>query len=195
MTSKKRTRMSPQARRMQILDSARDIIQRQGLSSFTMEALAIEANISNPLVYKYFETRLALLRELLEREYDRYVSTIRKQVAGASTFEEIVSIFVHLNFEEASQGSIVYILRAQPDVRAVIHDSEQEAARSVGKQLKQAVRARYHLKPSEAEQLVVLGSGASQAAAMHYARFGGNRNAFIERAIAFITGGIDSLKR
>ena len=52
MSGKKRTRLSPEGRRNQLLDSARDLIQSQGISGFTMEALATEAGVSNPLVYK-----------------------------------------------------------------------------------------------------------------------------------------------
>ena len=56
MNSKKRIRLSPEGRRNQLLDSARDLIQDQGFSGFTMEALATAAGVSNPLVYKYFDT-------------------------------------------------------------------------------------------------------------------------------------------
>jgi AcrR family transcriptional regulator len=45
MSGKKRTRLSPEARRDQLLDSARDLIQNQGFSGFTMEALASEAGL------------------------------------------------------------------------------------------------------------------------------------------------------
>lgn len=185
--------MSPTARRSQLLDSAKDLIQSQGLSSFTMDGLALEAKVSTPLVFKYFDTRLALLQELLVREYARYSSNIRHRISEVASFEELVSIFVHLNFEEASQGGVVDVLRAQPDIRSVIQETEQEALRSVGKELSKNLREIYHLKPSHAEQLVVLGSGASQAAAFHYARFGGQRRVFIDRAIAFIITGINGL--
>ncbi|MBT5202451.1 MAG: TetR family transcriptional regulator, partial [Gammaproteobacteria bacterium] len=43
MNGKKRTRLTPEGRRKQLLDSARDLIQDQGFSGFTMEALATEA--------------------------------------------------------------------------------------------------------------------------------------------------------
>ena len=49
-----RRRLSPADRRNQLLDSARDIIVQQGLSTLTMEQLATEAGVSNPLIYKYF---------------------------------------------------------------------------------------------------------------------------------------------
>jgi len=45
----------------------------RGFSSLTIEAVAKEADVSNPLIYKYFDTRLALLRELLGRELIRFM--------------------------------------------------------------------------------------------------------------------------
>ena len=55
--AQKRTRMSPEARREQLLDTARGLIVTEGLQPFTMEALARAASVSSPLVYKYFESR------------------------------------------------------------------------------------------------------------------------------------------
>ncbi|MDC0939598.1 helix-turn-helix domain containing protein, partial [Pseudomonadales bacterium] len=86
MSGKKRTRLSPEDRRNQLLDSARDLIQRQGISGFTMEALAAEAGVSNPLVYKYFDTRLKMLQELWVREYARYTSNVYEQISKAESF-------------------------------------------------------------------------------------------------------------
>ena len=97
MSGKKRTRLSPEGRRNQLLDSARDLIQSQGISGFTMEALATEAGVSNPLVYKYFDTRLKLLQELWAREYERHTSNIYEQISKAESFEDIVRLFVNLS--------------------------------------------------------------------------------------------------
>ena len=93
MGVKKRTRLSPEDRRNQLLDSARDLIQEQGFSGFTMEALAKEAGVSNPLAYKYFDTRLELLQALWTREYERYSSSIFEQVSKTENFEDIVAGF------------------------------------------------------------------------------------------------------
>jgi AcrR family transcriptional regulator len=78
MVVKKRTRLSAEDRRKHLLDCARDLIQESGVSGFTMEALATKADVSNPLVYKYFDTRLELLQELWTREYERFSTSIRE---------------------------------------------------------------------------------------------------------------------
>src|SRR5271155_3941713 len=62
-------RMSPEKRREQILDSAVALIVERGLSSCTLEAVATQARISKPLIYKYFLRLEDLLKELVEREY------------------------------------------------------------------------------------------------------------------------------
>lgn len=65
-------RMSPEKRREQILDSAVGLIVSRGLSSCTLEAVAVEARISKPLIYKYFPRLEDLFKMLVEREY-RYL--------------------------------------------------------------------------------------------------------------------------
>ena len=56
MSGNKRTRLSPEGRRNQLLDTARDLLLKKGFSGFTMDTLAFEAGVSNPLIYKYFDT-------------------------------------------------------------------------------------------------------------------------------------------
>ena len=127
MTGKKRTRLSPHARRMQLLDCAGEIIQEHGLSNFTMESLAKHANVSNPLIYKYFDARLGILQELLQREFESYSKNFFAGIAAADTYEEIVTFVVTLNFEDARKGNILSILRNQPDIKTVIEKGEAKA--------------------------------------------------------------------
>lgn len=179
---------------MQLLDSARTIIQEQGLSSFTMESLAVEANVSKPLVYKYFDSRLGLLQELWTREYERFSSNFQQHISQVENFEDVVRIFANLNFDEASLGNIIHILGAQPDVREVTLEEEKSNSRWIARYLVKTVKDMYHLTPKQAELLVVMGSGASQAAARHYGQHGGNRKKMIEATVQFIVDGIESFE-
>ena len=72
MTTKARKRLSTEARRAQLLGATHELILEHGLNSFTMELLARKAGVSNPLVYKYFNTRLELLQSLLVREFNLF---------------------------------------------------------------------------------------------------------------------------
>lgn len=194
MNSKKRIRLSPEGRRNQLLDSARDLIQDQGFSGFTMEALATEAGVSNPLVYKYFDTRLELLQELWTREYERYNRNVREQLTKAENFEDIVRLFVNLNFTELSLGEITHILGSQPELREVTKAKQKSNQRGTGLFLVNTVEEMYHLTPSQASHLVVLASGASIEAARHYARYGGSRKKMVEDTVNFILNGAEAFR-
>ena len=194
MNGKKRIRLSPEGRRNQLLDSARDLIQDQGFSGFTMEALATEAGVSNPLVYKYFDTRLELLQELWTREYERYNRSVREQLTKAENFEDIVRLFVNLNFTELSLGEITHILGSQPELREVTKAKQKSNQRGTGLFLVNTVEEMYHLTPSQATHLVVLASGASIEAARHYARYGGSRKKMVEDTVNFILNGAEAFR-
>jgi len=194
MNGKKRIRLSPESRRNQLLDSAKNLIQKQGFSGFTMEALATEAGVSNPLVYKYFDTRLELLQELWTREYERYNRNVREQLTKAENFEDIVRLFVNLNFTELSLGEITHILGSQPELREVTKAKQKSNHGKTGRFLVNTVEEMYHLTPSQATHLVVLASGASIEAARHYARYGGSRKKMVEDTVSFILKGVKAFR-
>ena len=64
---KRRTRLSPEVRRDQLLDAAAAVIAGEGTQAMTMERIAEGAGVSKALVYRYFANRSALLLELYER--------------------------------------------------------------------------------------------------------------------------------
>ena len=189
----RRTRLSPHDRRMQLLDCAQTIIQERGLSSFTMEALAREAGVSHPLVYKYFDTRLTVLQELLVCETERFNAQLRAQVTEAENYQELVTLVVSVNFEQFSSNNIVNILRDQPDVFEATAIDHRNQSGAMARFLVQTMADQYAIDRKQAEQMLVLASGASQAAAAHFNRYGGDRDSMINDAVQFIFGGIDAL--
>ncbi|MFT7112957.1 MAG: AcrR family transcriptional regulator [Porticoccaceae bacterium] len=194
MSGKKRTRLSPEGRRNQLLDSARDLLLNQGFSGFTMESLASEAGVSNPLIYKYFDTRLVLLQELWAREYERYAHSVREELSQAENFEDVVRLFVDLNFRQLSLGGITHILGALPELREVTKEKQKDNLRKTGLFLVNTVEEMYHLTPSQAGHVIALASGASIEAARHYARYGGSRKKMVEDTVSFILNGVEAFK-
>ena len=193
MTISKRTRLAPHDRRMQLLDCACTIILDLGLSSFTMEALAREADVSNPLIYKYFDTRRAVLQELLVRESKKFNAELEEQVTSAKDYYELVTLVVSGNFEQFSNNNIINILRNQPDIYEALAADDQKRRSVMGRYLVKALADQFTVDLKQAEQLVILASGASQAAAAHFNRFGGNKAEMIDSTVRFIFGGFDSL--
>lgn len=69
-------RLSPEARRPEILDAAFAVFLRQGYFGASMEDVAREAGVSKPVVYGCFATKDELFVGLLEREEQRVLREI-----------------------------------------------------------------------------------------------------------------------
>ncbi len=95
-----------------------------------------------------------------------------------------------INFQQFGGGDVLSILFSQADVRRVI--KEKEGPRHASFLIKQ-VAEEYDIKRHLAERIIVLASGASLAAAEHYSRYGGDKDAQIEQTVTFIFGGIEHI--
>ena len=188
----KRIRMSPETRRTQLLDTARSMIVAKGLQPFTMEALARAASVSSPLVYNYFESRLALLCELLDREQQAMSRETAANLRGAKGFEAVVRVFVQSNFDHHAAGRVLPILLSQPEVAKTIRTRQRKDQRRAGQFLAKSVADEFPLDPSQAELLLRMSAGASIGAAEYGGRRGADRDATVETAVRFILAGIRS---
>ncbi len=186
-----RTRLSPDARRTQLLDSARELVIADGLQAFTMEGLARHAAVSAPLVYKYFSSKPQLLQELLKREYQRFVEVTGEALRDARSFEDVVRISVTSNFDHHAPGDVLPLLRAQPELAAVIKDDQEKISRQNARFLVKSAADRYQLTQRQAQLVVSMSSGASIAAAELAATAGLKRAETIELAVGYILAGIE----
>jgi AcrR family transcriptional regulator len=88
------TRIGKEARRKALLESAANLISREGLSAVTMHRLARESGMSNALIYHHFESREDILVSLLEgywADSDREARQIREhQGLSADDQERLV---------------------------------------------------------------------------------------------------------
>ena len=191
MTQSVRRRLSPEDRRNQILDCARQVILEQGLSTLTMDRLAAQAGVSLPLIYKYFDTRLQLLQTLLIREYKAFRKSFVAAKTTPGSYRDALRGYVDVNFRQFSDGDILGILLGQADVRKVVDDRAR--SRSAPFFIKELANE-FAIPPRLAEKIVVMASGASIAAAEHYNRVGGDRDAQIDQTVTFILGGIEVLR-
>jgi AcrR family transcriptional regulator len=128
-TSTKRTRLSPKARRDQILDVAKQYIRRQGLQQFSLKQLAVEASVSEPLLFHYFTSRTELLQQLLKREFTGSLKSLNTSLDNAVTLDDIVRIYVAVNYDQAFEGSVINILLAEPEIAVAIEEIRSENER------------------------------------------------------------------
>ena len=73
-------KMRRDARRAQLLESARAIVREQGTGALTLGALAERAGVSKPITYGHFHTRSGLLIALYKEINDRQVAALAAAV-------------------------------------------------------------------------------------------------------------------
>ena len=191
----KRTRMSPAARAEQLLGVAASMIESNGLGSFTMDGLAKQAQVSAPLVYNYFPSRLELLRSLLKREYLRFAHDTFTKAEHAEDFEAIVRIAVQSNFAHYARGSVLTQLMAQREVASVIADSQKQHFRTSANFLIEKAAEYYALSEHEARLAVTMSSGAAMAAASQSSNQQEAVDQTIDLVVDYILAGIERLTK
>lgn len=78
MGSKERRKREREKRRLEILNTARDILFKKGIDATSINAVARKAELSVGTIYLYFENKEALLAALQEEGLDLLYSEIKK---------------------------------------------------------------------------------------------------------------------
>jgi AcrR family transcriptional regulator len=190
-----RTRLTPEARQDQLLDTARAMVIEQGLQSFTMEGLAKAAGVSAPLVYNYFPNRQDLLQALLKREYRRYVDNIVQASGAAEDFKDLVRVAVTSNFDHQAPGNLLPMLLSQPEISIAVQAEQTRDRRKSATFLVRRAAKQYRLTQREAQLVISMASGASIAAAELSKSANLYREDAIDSAINFIMAGIEQIAR
>jgi AcrR family transcriptional regulator len=128
MAGRKRAmRMAPQQRREQILDSAVELIVARGLSSCTLEEVAVRARISKPLIYRYFSRLQDLLKSLVEREY-HYLRRRGLDVFPRNmSYEDLVHRSALLSLEYLyERGPIIRLLASDRSVAGLAQRQDRD---------------------------------------------------------------------
>ena len=193
MSAKQRTRLSPAARTDQLLDVAKKMIMSDGLQSFRMESLARMAEVSSPLVYNYFSSRQALLRALLEREYRESSNALFYEVVNATSFEDVIRVFIASNFEHHAPGNILPVLLSQPDIADTISEMRSEQRKRTATYLVENSAKTYKLSIEQAQLAITMSSGASIAAAEWVVMSSLEKSQAIDMALSYIKAGMSGL--
>jgi AcrR family transcriptional regulator len=80
--------------RTEILDTARDVVLGSGLAGFTLSVVADELGLTKPALYYYFDSKEALLFELLLREWvesaTEVQTAVEKTESGVDAVEQLM---------------------------------------------------------------------------------------------------------
>lgn len=83
--------------RTEILDSAREVVHRDGFNGFTLTAVADDLGLTKPALYYYFPNKEALVLELLLREWLEAAAEVQSAVeatdSGADAVERLIRTF------------------------------------------------------------------------------------------------------
>ena len=115
---RRRTRMSLDDRRQQIMDAARDIVVNEGVHEVSLRQIARNIGISEAQAYNCFKSRHELLVELTMREFDVFEEKRRDIVARGSdrVTKVILSTMIYLQIA-AERGIATMRLMSLSDVR------------------------------------------------------------------------------
>ena len=122
----KRTRLTPEARRDQILDRAAELILADGLAAISMEGVARAAGVSKGLVYNYFPDRQALFAALLQREQRDLNDRGMRGALAASDFADLIRRTTGLYRRQTeARGALIAALLADPGVARLMEAQDR----------------------------------------------------------------------
>jgi len=193
---RKRTRLTPEVRREQILDEAAQLILAEGLYAVSMERLARDIGISKGLVYNYFPTRDALLTALLNREQAELRDRGMASALQAESFDDLIRQTTRLYLEQTrDRGALIAALLSDPSV-ALLMEAENRADRErTVRYFVKAVRREYGLPLPMAIAGVEMVSAVTDRAGRLVADGQLDVETATGMCVALITGGLANLGR
>lgn len=196
MTTRARAkRMSPEARREQILDAAVALILEMGHSGCTLEQVSVSAGISKALIYKYFPGREELVAALMEREF-RAMSG-----SGLDTIPERVPIenIIRGTVERAlkyyhEHGPILRLLASDPSVAEISRKNSRTSRSTTSDYFVRRLSKRFGVPADVALIAVTMVVNAPIHSMRHLHRQGVDIDRTIDVWTEFIIGGWEALQ-
>ena len=120
-------RLSKQARREQLLDTALDVVREQGADALTLVTLAEAAGVSRPITYGHFGTRTGLLLALYQQLEERHRTAVTEALDSAEpTAQAIARVMSTAYFACATDmpefTTVSAALKGNPEAEALQHE-------------------------------------------------------------------------
>ncbi|MEW2068582.1 TetR/AcrR family transcriptional regulator [Streptomyces sp. NPDC007346] len=187
------TRLSKQARREQLLDTAVAIVRTRGADGLTLVTLAEEAGVSRPIAYDHFATRpgllLALHRRLDERHRAAITQALRDAAPGVDEVARVISTAYFACATDMPELSAVSAaLKGNPEMEAV----QYELTDSYAELMATALLPYSGLAPQALRLRCVGMLGAAEAIAAELNRERATDGEAVTTLTALIVGGLDT---
>lgn len=96
--------------RAEILETARDLVLADGLAGFTLAAVADELALTKPALYYYFDSKEALLFELLLREWIEAATEVHAAVDETENGADAVETLMRTVFDRYRDRLELFVL-------------------------------------------------------------------------------------
>lgn len=128
----RRRRLSRGQRIEEILDAAYRLVQNDGISTLTMNKIALEAGSSKALLYSYFPNLLGLLQKLYERENRQLQALHLEALNTPYEFEEMVRLTAKISRQNQFERILLLNrLEADASLRTVLAKTERQGRSDV----------------------------------------------------------------
>lgn len=162
-----RARLSRNERRSQLLDAAREVFVASGYHAAAMDAIALQAGISKPILYQHFPGKLELYLALLDAGTESLEAAVRVALASTDDNHERVNATIRAYFafmaDPESTFRLVFEsdLTSEPAVRERVDAATQACTVAVSEVIAEDTGL-----SREAAMLLAAGlTGAAQVAA------------------------------
>ena len=148
-------------RRQELLEAADRVVLRDGPSA-SMNAIAAEAGITKPILYRHFGDKSGLYRALAERHTDALLAALRTALDAPSDRRERVAATIDTYLGRIEAHPQVYRFLMHPAESEQGFDAGQQTApllRRLGEELGKFIEERLEMGPGGHELARVWGHG------------------------------------
>ena len=199
--------MSREARRRQILEVALDLFSRDGFHHVSMDDIAERAEVSKPVLYRHFPSKLDLYLAVVDHRGEALVAAVDEALAGVgarplgggqgvveSVAEALMRAYVRFVADSGESFSLLFESDVTHD--AVVRERVEHASRQVADTLRRGLLETTGLDEDEADLVAtVLIAMATTTATSTYR----SDRVPVESAIGLIStlvwGGVSRLAR
>jgi AcrR family transcriptional regulator len=187
------------ARRVELLDAADRVIKARGPEA-SMTAIAAEAGITKPILYRHFGDKSGLYRALAERYIQPVVDAVRTTLAepGVRRERAAATVDAYLAFIEANPQIYRFLMHRAYVEDAAAHSVVSEFVRRIGAAIAQTLRDEFALTPQQEQAAEAWGHalvGMMQVASDWWlATRPMPREAFVEHMVGLLWDGLGNLE-
>jgi AcrR family transcriptional regulator len=192
----RRQRLTPEARRRQILDETAKLVIEHGLSAVSMEAVGRICGVSKALIYNYFPSRDQLLAALLQREQNELRDRGMRSALEAKSFGDLIRQTTRLYLEQTKErGALVQALLSDPSVARLMEEENRvERDRTIRFFVREG-RREYNLTLPMAIAVVDMLMAVTDRAGRQTAAGTLDIDTAEDMCVALITGGLERLSQ